>query len=97
MVISDLKGDFGGECVSMVNDWHAVISIPAVQLHAPTALKQNLKIREFTEKKLKILTFWLKIIPFNSVTYMAIKLNRGLSFELMTSQVGVVRRLNVVI
>lgn len=61
MTISDLKGNFGGECVSVVNDWHAVISIPAVQLHTPTALKQNLKIREF----IKILWFLIKTFLLN--------------------------------
>ncbi len=40
--ISNLKGYLSGECVSMINNWHAIISIPAVQLYAPTALKQHL-------------------------------------------------------
>lgn len=40
--MSYLKGYFSGECVSMINNWHAIISIPAVQLDAPTALQQHL-------------------------------------------------------
>lgn len=41
-VISNLEGYFSGKRVSMINNWHAIISIPAVQLDAPTALQQHL-------------------------------------------------------
>lgn len=37
-----LEGDLGGQCMSMINDRHPVISIPAVQLYAPTALQEDL-------------------------------------------------------
>lgn len=50
---TNLKWNFGGECVSMVNDGHAIVSIPAVQLHTPTALQQYLQkaIIEFIMSK----------------------------------------------
>lgn len=39
---SDLKRYLGGERVSVINDRHAVVSVPAVQLDAPAALQQDL-------------------------------------------------------
>ena len=32
----------GGECVTVVDDGRAIISIPTVQLHTPAALQQHL-------------------------------------------------------
>lgn len=33
-----LKSDLRGECMSMINYRHSIITIPAVQFHTPTAL-----------------------------------------------------------
>ena len=52
---SDLEGYFSGECVSVVNNRHAVISIPAVQLNAPAALQQHLRDKH-THTRLEINT-----------------------------------------
>lgn len=35
------KGHFGGECVSMVDDWFSFIAVPAVQLHTAAAMIQS--------------------------------------------------------
>lgn len=40
---ANLEGDFSCESVSVVNNRHAVISIPTVQLDASTALEQHLR------------------------------------------------------
>lgn len=40
--ISNLKRYLGGECVSVINNGHAIVSIPAVQLHTSAALQQHL-------------------------------------------------------
>lgn len=37
-----LEGDLGCQGMSMINDGHPIISIPAVQLYAPTALQEDL-------------------------------------------------------
>lgn len=40
---ANLEGDFSCESVSVVNNRHAVISVPTVQLDASTALEQHLR------------------------------------------------------
>ena len=37
-----LEGYLSGEGVSVIDDRHAVIPVPAVQLHAPAALQKDL-------------------------------------------------------
>lgn len=37
-----LEGDLGRQCMSVINNGHAVISIPAVQLYAPASLQEDL-------------------------------------------------------
>lgn len=37
-----LEGDLGCQGVSMINDGHSIISVPAVQLYTPTALQEDL-------------------------------------------------------
>ena len=49
MSIYNLKWNLSGECVSVVNNWHAIISIPAVQLDTPAALQQHLSNRNSLE------------------------------------------------
>lgn len=39
---SNLKRYLGGESVSVINNWHAVISIPTVQLNTSAALQKHL-------------------------------------------------------
>lgn len=46
MRISNLKGYLSGECVAVVNNRHAIVSVPAVQLDAPTALQEHLSKRD---------------------------------------------------
>lgn len=54
---SDLKRYLGGERVSVINDRHAVVSVPAVQLDAPAALQQDLPSTR-TCRVRALLCFW---------------------------------------
>lgn len=49
------KRHFGGECVSVVDDWLSFISIPAVQLHTTTTVTQrsekNIIVKNYYKKR----------------------------------------------
>lgn len=37
-----LEGDLGCQCVSMIDDGQPIVSVPTIQLYAPTALQEDL-------------------------------------------------------
>ena len=75
----------GGEGVAVVDDREAVISVPAVQLDTAAAGQQDLDSLTST-----------KCLPI-SVNNLSVKLNRGLAFQLVAGEVGVVGGGDVVV
>lgn len=90
---SNLKWYLGGKSVSVINNWHAIISIPTVQFNTSAALQKHLVHKKEESGSTSCCNEqWNECF-----THLTVKLNRGLPFKLVPSQISIVRRLNVVI
>lgn len=76
------KEHFGGECVTMIDDWLSFISIPTVQLHTAAAMIQRSKRKNLLFE----LSLWLNCPRFllatskdyNNIQRLAVKMHQGL-------------------